>query len=86
MPQGGVTELVHFFPVEHDNTSRRSAGGGVEDEVIEMPFPQTLPIVSDRRICDGKMIMFDYVIVAGLASRLLDGGRTTVTRKNARRA
>ncbi|CAJ0996084.1 GDP-mannose pyrophosphatase NudK [Sodalis praecaptivus] len=60
MSPGGVTELVHFFAAEYDDTSRRSAGGGVEDEVIEvieMPFPQALAMVRDGRICDGKTIM-----------------------------
>lgn len=53
-------ELVHFFAAEYDDMSRRSAGGGVEDEVIEvieMPFPQALAMVRDGRICDGKTIM-----------------------------
>ncbi|AHF76290.1 NUDIX hydrolase [Sodalis praecaptivus] len=60
MSPGGVTELVHFFAAEYDDTSRRNAGGGVEDEVIEvieMPFPQALAMVRDGRICDGKTIM-----------------------------
>lgn len=60
MSPGGVTELVHFFAAEYDDMSRRSAGGGVEDEVIEvieMPFPQALAMVRDGRICDGKTIM-----------------------------
>lgn len=60
MSPGGVTELVHFFAAEYDHTSRRGAGGGVEDEVIdvmEIPFPEALAMVRDGRICDGKTIM-----------------------------
>lgn len=57
---GGVTELVHFFAAEYDDTSRSGAGGGVEDEVIdvlEISFPEALAMVRDGRICDGKTIM-----------------------------
>ncbi|WP_312055027.1 GDP-mannose pyrophosphatase NudK [Pantoea brenneri] len=60
MSPGGVTELIHFFAAEYNDSLRDNAGGGVEDElieVLEMPFPQALAMVKDGRICDGKTVM-----------------------------
>ena len=45
MSPGGVTEIVHFFIAEYDDSLRENAGGGVEDEaidVLELPFSQAL--------------------------------------------
>lgn len=60
MSPGGVTELIHFFAAEYNESLRDNAGGGVEDEaidVLEIPFPETLAMVRDGRIRDGKTIM-----------------------------
>ncbi|QKJ88155.1 GDP-mannose pyrophosphatase NudK [Paramixta manurensis] len=60
MSPGGVTELIHFFAAEYDESQRDNAGGGVEDEdidVLEIPFPQALAMVKDGQIRDGKTIM-----------------------------
>ncbi|RWR00836.1 GDP-mannose pyrophosphatase [[Pantoea] beijingensis] len=60
MSPGGVTELLHFFAAEYDDLTRDNAGGGVEDEdidVLEMPFPTALAMIKDGRICDAKTIM-----------------------------
>ncbi len=43
MSPGGVTELIHFFIAEYSDNQRANAGGGVEDEDIEvlrLPFGQ----------------------------------------------
>ncbi|TPG63272.1 GDP-mannose pyrophosphatase NudK [Ewingella americana] len=60
MSPGSVTEIVHFFAAEYDESQRRNAGGGVEDEdieVLELPFTQALEMIKDGRIKDGKTIM-----------------------------
>ncbi|QIZ52333.1 GDP-mannose pyrophosphatase NudK [Dickeya zeae] len=60
MSPGGVTELLHFFAAEYDDTQRRTSGGGVEDEdieVLELPFSEAMAMVKDGRIKDGKTIM-----------------------------
>jgi len=60
MSPGSVTEIVHFFAAEYDESQRKSEGGGVEDEdidVLEVPFTQALAMIKDGRIKDGKTIM-----------------------------
>ncbi|MFK3661285.1 GDP-mannose pyrophosphatase NudK [Scandinavium sp. NPDC088450] len=70
MSPGGVTELVHFFVAEYDDSQRANAGGGVEDEdidVLEMPFAQALAMVKRGEIRDGKaVILLQYLQSAGL--------------------
>lgn len=70
MSPGGVTELVHFFVAEYDDNQRANAGGGVEDEdieVLEMPFAQALAMVKRGEIRDGKaVILLQYLQSAGL--------------------
>lgn len=60
MSPGSVTEIVHFFAAEYDESQRQNAGGGVEDEdidVLEVPFSDALAMIKDGRIKDGKTIM-----------------------------
>lgn len=60
MSPGSVTEIVHFFAAEYDESQRQNAGGGVEDEdidVLEVPFTEALAMIKDGRIKDGKTIM-----------------------------
>ncbi len=60
MSPGGVTELLHFFAAEYDESLRDNAGGGVEDEsieVLELSFPQALAMINSGDIRDGKTIM-----------------------------
>jgi len=70
MSPGGVTELVHFFIAEYDDSLRANAGGGVEDEdidVLELPFAQALAMVKSGEIRDGKaVILLQYLHNAGL--------------------
>ncbi|MBS0970529.1 GDP-mannose pyrophosphatase NudK [Chimaeribacter arupi] len=70
MSPGGVTELIHFFAAEYDDAQRSHAGGGVEDEdieVLEIPYPQALEMIRDGRIKDGKTIMLlQHARLAGL--------------------
>ncbi|WP_192459523.1 GDP-mannose pyrophosphatase NudK [Musicola keenii] len=60
MSPGGVTELIHFFAAEYDDSQRENDGGGIEDEdieVLEIPFIEAMRMVGDGRIRDGKTIM-----------------------------
>ncbi|WJY14313.1 GDP-mannose pyrophosphatase NudK [Pectobacteriaceae bacterium CE90] len=60
MSPGGVTELVHFFAAEYDESLRKNAGGGVDDEdieVVELPFTEAMALLKDGHIRDGKTIM-----------------------------
>ena len=60
MSPGGVTELIHFFAAEYNESLRDNVGGGVEDEsieVLEISFPEALAMVREGRICDGKTVM-----------------------------
>ena len=70
MSPGGVTELVHFFIAEYHDNLRANAGGGVEDEdidVLEMSFERALAMVKSGEIRDGKaVILLQYLQNAGL--------------------
>jgi GDP-mannose pyrophosphatase NudK len=60
MSPGSVTEVVHFFAAEYDDSQRVTAGGGIDDEdieVLEVPFILALEMIRDGRIKDGKTIM-----------------------------
>ncbi|MFC0139512.1 GDP-mannose pyrophosphatase NudK [Erwinia mallotivora] len=60
MSPGGVTELIHFFAAEYNDSLRANAGGGVDDEdidVMEITFPQAWGMVKSGRIKDGKTVM-----------------------------
>ncbi|WP_455425356.1 GDP-mannose pyrophosphatase NudK [Dryocola sp. LX212] len=60
MSPGGVTELIHFYMAEYSDAQREFAGGGVEDEdidVLEMPFTQALAMVKSGEIRDGKTVI-----------------------------
>lgn len=69
MSPGGVTELIHFFAAEYHESLRENAGGGVDDEaidVLELRFPEALAMVADGRICDGKTVMLlQHALIAG---------------------
>lgn len=70
MSPGGVTELIHFFIAEYSDAHRANAGGGIEDEeieVLELPFSQALEMVKTGEIRDGKtVILLQYMLTSGL--------------------
>ncbi|MCU6670461.1 GDP-mannose pyrophosphatase NudK [Enterobacteriaceae bacterium H4N4] len=70
MSPGGVTEIVHFFIAEYSEAQRTGAGGGVEDEdieVLELPFTQALLMIQTGEIRDGKtVILLQYLQSSGL--------------------
>lgn len=69
MSPGGVTEVVHFFAAEYSESQRDNAGGGVEDEdidVMEIPFPEAWAMIKDGRIKDGKTVtLLQHALIAG---------------------
>jgi len=69
MSPGGVTEVLHFFAAEYNESLRANAGGGVDDEdidVMEISFPQAWSMVKDGSIKDGKTVMLlQHALIAG---------------------
>jgi nudix-type nucleoside diphosphatase (YffH/AdpP family) len=62
MSPGSVTERLHFYVGEYDDSMRVNDGGGVkaegEDlEVIELPLRTALEWIAQGKIADGKTIM-----------------------------
>lgn len=60
MSPGSVTEIVHFYLAPYTDAQRKSPGGGIEDEdieVLELPFSQALDMVHRGEICDGKTVI-----------------------------
>ncbi|MDW2642415.1 GDP-mannose pyrophosphatase NudK [Citrobacter sp. HN-141] len=60
MSPGGVTEIIHFFIAQYSDSQRANAGGGIEDEdieVLELPFEQALSMIKTGEICDGKTVL-----------------------------
>ncbi len=70
MSPGGVTELIHFFMAEYSEAVRVNAGGGVEDEdidVLEIPFERALAMVRSGEIRDGKtVILLQHLQLLGI--------------------
>ena len=57
-----MNEKLSFFIGEYNESSRISAGGGIQDEgehieVLELLFPEALSMVERGEIIDGKTIM-----------------------------
>ena len=51
---------IHFFIAEYSDNQRANAGGGVEDEdieVLELPFSQALEMIKTGEIRDGKTVL-----------------------------
>ncbi|WJV54689.1 GDP-mannose pyrophosphatase NudK [Prodigiosinella aquatilis] len=69
MSPGGVTELIHFFAAEYDESLREMRGGGVDDEdieVVELLFTEAMALLKDGHIRDGKTIMLlQYAQIQG---------------------
>ena len=60
MSPGSVTEILHFFVAEYTPAQRTEAGGGVEEEdieVIELTIDEAQAMVASGEIRDGKTIM-----------------------------
>ena len=62
MSPGSVSEKLHFFIAEYDDSRRISNGGGLADEgedieVVEMDFSAARAAIRSGEIADGKTIM-----------------------------
>jgi nudix-type nucleoside diphosphatase (YffH/AdpP family) len=62
MSPGSVTERLHFFVAEYENTARIGDGGGIleegEDiEVLELSIDIAIKMMAEGQIADGKTIM-----------------------------
>ncbi|WP_304163704.1 GDP-mannose pyrophosphatase NudK [Lonsdalea britannica] len=69
MSPGGVTEIIHFFAAQYDESLRDNRGGGIDDEdieVVELPFTEAVAMMKDGRIKDAKTIMLlQYAQIQG---------------------
>ncbi len=69
MSPGGVTEVVYFFIAPYSAQLKKSAGGGVDDEaidVIEMAFDDAIEKMRNGEICDGKtVILLQHLKLSG---------------------
>src|SRR5262249_13883140 len=67
MSPGSVTEIVHFFVAEYTSAQRTGAGGGVEEEdieVLELTVAEAMTRIASGEIRDGKTIMLlQYAIL-----------------------
>jgi len=62
MSPGSVTEIVHFFIAKYTKDMKIGDGGGLPEEqenieVLELEFAETLEMVKNGNIKDGKTIM-----------------------------
>jgi len=62
MSPGSVSEKLHFFIAEYDESRRTGNGGGLVEEgedieVVEMTFADALAAIRSGEIADGKTIM-----------------------------
>ena len=60
MSPGSVTEILHFFVAEYSPKQRTHAGGGVEEEeieVLELTIEEAQAKMASGEIRDGKTIM-----------------------------
>jgi GDP-mannose pyrophosphatase NudK len=62
MSPGSVTEKLHFFIAEYDDSSKKAEGGGETDhgeeiEVLEFELDEALQMIETGEIQDGKTIM-----------------------------
>lgn len=62
MSPAAVTEILHFFIAEYDESMKKSEGGGVKDEyehieVMEIKIGEALKMIKSGEIRDAKTIM-----------------------------
>ncbi|MVN77027.1 GDP-mannose pyrophosphatase NudK [Hymenobacter sp. HMF4947] len=60
MSPGSVTERLFFYLAEYSAATERLAGGGIEEEeieVLELPLAQAVAMIATGEIQDGKTIM-----------------------------
>lgn len=62
MSPGAVTEIIHFFIGEYDQTMKVSYGGGLDSEhedieILELDFQEALGMIKNGEIKDAKTIL-----------------------------
>jgi GDP-mannose pyrophosphatase NudK len=60
MSPGSVTEILHFFVAEYSPSQKVAAGGGIDEEeieVLEMSFEVAMSRVASGEIRDAKTVM-----------------------------
>ncbi len=62
MSPGSVTEMIHFYIANYDNSMKTSEGGGLETEhehiqVLEISFDKAFEMIKTGEIKDAKTIM-----------------------------
>lgn len=62
MSPGAVTEIIHFFIGEYDQTMKVSYGGGLDSEhedieILELDFQEALVMIKNGEIKDAKTIL-----------------------------
>lgn len=73
MSPGSVTEKLHFFVAEFEDTDRRTPGGGCREEgedieVIELPLHQAMVWARQGRIQDAKtLLLLEHAARVGLS-------------------
>lgn len=69
MSPGAVTEIVHLYIAEYQDSDKVSDGGGLEDEqeditVLELDFKKAISMISTGEIQDAKTIMLlQYLMI-----------------------
>jgi nudix-type nucleoside diphosphatase (YffH/AdpP family) len=74
MSPGSVTERVHFYVAPYNAIDVVGEGGGLEDEgedieVLTLDFDETLAMIADGRIVDGKTVILLQWAALNLFSR-----------------
>jgi nudix-type nucleoside diphosphatase (YffH/AdpP family) len=81
MSPGSVTEIVYFFVAEYTPAQKASAGGGVEEEdieVIELTIDEATAKVASGEIRDGKTIMLLQYAALHIFARAAAGKRAAL--------
>lgn len=80
-----MTEILHFFVAEYTPAQRASAGGGVEEEdieVIELGIEEEQAMIASGEIRDGKTIMLlQYAALHLFGGQPAVAGSSTQTAK-----
>ena len=71
MSPGAVTEILHLYIAEYQESDRVNSGGGLADEqeditVLEVDFNKAISMISSGEIKDAKTIMLlQYLVING---------------------
>lgn len=71
MSPGAVTEILHLYIAEYQQSDRVNSGGGLADEqeditVLEVDFNKAISMISSGEIKDAKTIMLlQYLVING---------------------